>query len=83
MHYGIVGEIGNNMDFKILLIKKAKWWQEIKSLEQEYKRNISEIDELEKRQSDISFEVQKRLDKIQKESEKYDLYCYENNLFSK
>jgi DNA anti-recombination protein RmuC len=68
------------MDFKTLQINKAKWWQEIKSLEQEYKRNISQIQQLEERQSDISFEVQKRLENIQKESEKYDQYCYDNKL---
>lgn len=68
------------MNFKLVQIKKAKWWQEIKSLEQEYKRNISQIRELEERQSDISFEVQKRLDKMQKEAEKYDQYCFENKL---
>ena len=68
------------MDFKIVQINKAKWWQEIKSLEQEYKRNISQMQQLENRQSDISFEVQKRLDKIQEEAEKYDKYCYENKI---
>ena len=69
-----------DLDFKIIQINKAKWWQEIKSLEQEYKRNISQIHKLEERQSDILFEVQKRLDNIQKEAEKYDQYCYENKL---
>lgn len=68
------------MDFKQLQINKAKWWQEIKSLEQEYKRNASQAVELQKRQSDISFEVQKRLDKMQLETEKYDEYCFENKL---
>ena len=68
------------MNFKIVQANKAKWWQEIKSLEQEYKRNISQIQQLEERQSDISFEVQKRLNKIQKEAEKYDQHCYENKL---
>lgn len=68
------------MDFKLVQINKVKWWQEIKSLEQEYKRNISQIQQLENRQSDISFEVQNRLDKIQKESEKYNQYCFDNKI---
>lgn len=66
------------MDFKKLQINKAKWWQEIKSLEQEYYRNRCAIQKLEERQSDISSEVHKRLKKIDQESEKYDQYCYEN-----
>lgn len=68
------------MDIKIVTIKKAKWRQEIKSLEQEYKRNIDQIESLQERQSDVSFEIQKRYDKLQKLTEKYDTYCYENNI---
>lgn len=61
-------------------IKKAQLWQEIKSLEQEYKRNISAISKLEARQSDVSFQIQKKLDTIQKLAERYDEHQYRNKL---
>ena len=71
------------MDLFITTIKKAKCWQEIKSLQQEHNRNISQIEQLKERQLIISSEIQNRLDSIQHENEKFDEfdeYCYENKL---
>lgn len=66
------------MNYKKVLRKKKRWWAEIKSLEQQYKRNLDDIEVLEEHQSDISFTVKKILDKIQELGEKYDNFCYEN-----
>ncbi len=67
------------MNYKEIQIKKAKWWQEIKSLEQEYKRGLSLQKKLQYSLSDISASIQIKINKINKESEKYDSYCFENN----
>lgn len=55
------------------IIHKAKIWQEIKSLEQEYKRNQILLIEQEVRQSDISAEVQKKIMLLEKLGEQKDV----------
>ena len=47
------------------ILRKKILWAEIKAKEQEYKRIQKQINELEQAKSDISFQVQKRLDKSQ------------------
>ena len=65
---------------KKLLIFSKKVWVEIKSLEQEYKRNQTQINDLEERKGDISSRVQILLDKLNTKAEKIDSFCYENKL---
>lgn len=68
------------MDYKKILEKKKKWWTKIKSLEQQYKRNLDDIDVLEEHNSDISFKIQQLIDKIDGIGEEYDNYCYQNSV---
>lgn len=65
---------------KDYLKRKQKLLAEIKFFEQDYKRNLSQIEEMVEKLSATSFEIQKRWDEIQKQAEKYDEYCYKNNL---
>jgi hypothetical protein len=65
---------------KLFFLKRAEKWQEIEALKQEYKRNLKQIEDIEGRNLDVSFEVRKKLDWIQKESERIDQLMYENKL---
>ena len=65
---------------RIYLLQRAEKWQEIKALEQEYKRNHSQIEEIKSRNSDVSFSIQNKLDWIQSETERIDSLLYENAL---
>ena len=61
-------------------LKRAEKWAEIKSFEQEYKRSLEYIDKFQKQCSDTAFEIQKRLDWIQKEAERIDSLMYKYDL---
>lgn len=65
---------------KDFFLKRVEKWTEIKSLEQEYKRSLEYIDKFQKQCSDTAFEIQKRLDWIQKEAERIDSLMYKHEL---
>ena len=46
-------------------------WQEVKSLEQKYKRNLSEMKRIIEEQSGISFKIQKKLKRIHKKKSRW------------
>lgn len=69
-----------NDDLFQLMMLKSKLMTEIKVLEQQYKRNLSAIADIQENQSDISADIQKKFDRMQADSDKLDNFKFKHKI---